>query len=196
MYVYDPVEAEWIEGCRTGDSKSQERVYRHYSARMYAVCCRYLRNQQEAEDVLISAFTRVFSGIRQYRGDGSFEGWIRRIVVNEALMALRKRKSRFDEVELQVLDRTQGSDQWQLHPVETNGEHLVQLVRELPDGYRTVFNLYAVEGYSHQEISALLGIDVNTSKSQLSRARQWLRRKLEDPARNLKQKSSGNENEE
>lgn len=176
MEILRPVELEWIEGCRNGDSRAQEKVYGAYAGRMFAVCFRYLRDRQVAEDVLVMAFTKAFQSIGQYRGEGSFEGWIRRIVVNQALMELRRNRTRFDQVELSVQDSDLCS--WQEHGLELSD--LLTLVASMPVGYRTVFNLYAVEGYSHQEIAAMLGIDEGTSKSQLSRARNYLKSRIQE----------------
>ena len=175
MHLYQPMEAEWIEGCRRGENRFQELVFKHYSPKMLAVCRRFLRERAEAEDALVSAFTRIFDRISDFRGEGSFEGWIRRIVVNQALMALRRKKISFQEIRV--------ADDFMLPEVNAQpdgleAEELLELIHSLPDGYRAVFNLYALEGFSHQEISEALGIDVNTSKSQLSRARKWLRQRL------------------
>lgn len=181
MEILRPVELEWIEGCRKGDSRAQEKVYGTYAGRMFAVCCRYLRDRQVAEDVLVMAFTKAFRSIDQYRGEGSFEGWIRRIVVNQALMELRRRKARFGEVELPVTAPG-------LHSLPDDAlDHsdLLALVASMPTGYRTVFNLYAVEGYSHREIADLLSIDEGTSKSQFSRARNYLKSKIEEEKRRM-----------
>ena len=175
MKILRTEELDWIEGCRRGESRAQEWVYGEYAGKMFAVCCRYMRDRQAAEDVLVTAFTRIFQMIGQFRGEGSFEGWIRRIVVNQALMELRRTRARFDEVELSVAHDG-------LHSMPEDGlghSDLLALVASMPVGYRTVFNLYAVEGYSHREIADLLNIDEGTSKSQLSRARNFLKSKIE-----------------
>lgn len=131
----------------------------------------------EAEDVLVTAFTKVFERIDQFKGDGSFEGWLRRIVVNEALTQLRRNRSVYLETDIEAADRepdyAQLSDQ-----LET--EDLLKMVQQLPAGYQMVFNMYAIDGYSHKEIAEHLGISENTSKSQLSRARTHLQRMLAD----------------
>jgi RNA polymerase sigma factor (sigma-70 family) len=128
-----------------------------------------------AEDILITAFTKIFEKIEQFKSEGSFEGWIRRIVVNEALTYLRKNKSMYLETELDQVDYEPQYDRLSDH-LET--EDLLRMIHELPPGYRVVFNLYAIDGFSHKEIAEQLGISENTSKSQLSRARTYLQKVL------------------
>ncbi len=131
----------------------------------------------EAEDILVTSFTKVFERIDQFKGEGSFEGWLRRIVVNEALTFLRKNRSMYLETEIEQADRE--PDYSQLHnQLET--EDLLRVIQELPAGYQIVFNMYAIDGYSHKEIADHLGISENTSKSQLSRARSYLQKMLVD----------------
>ncbi len=164
-----------LEGCRKGDRKAQHDLYEKYASLMYAVCRRYISDSAEAEDVLVCGFTKVFTKINQFKGDGSFEGWIRRIVVNEALSYIRKNKSMYLEVEIEKADRE--PDYGTLHD-QLEVEDLQKLIDRLPTGYKTVFNLYAIEGFSHREIAEQLGISENTSKSQLSRARNHLQKML------------------
>ena len=142
---------------------------------MYALCCRYVKNRMEAEDVLVTAFTKVFERVDQYKGEGSFEGWVRKIMINEALTYLRKNKSMYLETDLAAINREPDYD-----PMENRleAEDLMNMIAELPVGYRIVFNLFAIDGYSHKEIAEYLGIHENTSKSQLSRARALLQRNL------------------
>ena len=129
----------------------------------------------EAEDVLVTAFTKILDRIDQYKGEGSFEGWIRRVVVNEALIYLRRNRSMYIETELEAADREPNYQNLSDH---LEAEDLINMIQELPAGYRIVFNLYAIDGYSHKEISSQLNISENTSKSQLSRARVYLQRLL------------------
>lgn len=164
-------EDELIAKCRKGNSKAQASIYEKYSAKMLAVCMRYIKELNEAEDTLIQGFMKAFSKIDQYKQEGSFEGWLRRIMVNESLTFLRRNKSMYLEVEIEKADRKPDYNTLSTH-LET--EDLLKMVGNLPMGYRTVFNLYAIEGYSHKEIGEQLGITVNTSKSQLSRARKML----------------------
>jgi len=128
-----------------------------------------------AEDILITAFTKIFEKIEQFKSEGSFEGWIRRIVVNEALTYLRKNKSMYLETELDQVDYEPQYDRLSDH---LEAEDLLRMIQELPTGYRIVFNLYAIDGFSHKEIAEQLGISENTSKSQLSRARTYLQKVL------------------
>lgn len=142
---------------------------------MMAVCLRYVANRNDAEDVLIEGFMRVFERIDQFRNEGSFEGWVRRVMVTEALMFLRKNKAWRQEVPLDDMG-LEPDYEWANDRLDA--EALVRLVAQLPDGYRTVFNLFAIEGYSHAEIAELTGISEGTSKSQLSRARALLQDKV------------------
>lgn len=166
---------ELAERCKQGDRIAQQQVYRQFSGRMYAVCCRYVGGKDDAEDVLVSAFMKVFTGIAQFRHEGSFEGWIRRIVVNEALGFLRANRRFMLHT---ALDHA-GSELVADSLSDTLGtEELLGLISELPEGYRTVFNLYVIDGYAHSEIADQLGITENTSKSQLSKARRHLQMRI------------------
>lgn len=173
--IYGPHENDLIEGCRRGDRKAQELLYQRYASRMYGVCLRYTRDPMEAEDIVVVAFTRAFSRIDQFRGDGSFEGWLRRITVNEALGVLRKNRTMGIETDLDSADREVDYSYLNDH---LEAEDLIHIIEQLPPGYRVVFNMYAIDGYSHKEIADALGISENTSKSQLSRARALLQKLL------------------
>lgn len=131
----------------------------------------------EAEDVLVMSFTKIFERIDQFKADGSFEGWIRRIMVNESLGYLRKQKYMYLETDIDTADRELNYEHLDAHLAV---DDLMKLIESLPTGYRVVFNLYAIDGYSHQEIAEQLGISENTSKSQLSRARALLQKKLSE----------------
>lgn len=185
--IYRAKESEWIEGCKKQDSRAQEMLYAHYSGKMYALCCRYIPSKMEAEDVLVTSFTKLFQRIEQYKGEGSFEGWMRRIVVNESLTYLRRNKNMYLETEIEEVDRNPD-----LAQLENNleAEDLLTLVGQLPTGYRMVFNLYAIDGYSHKEIADQLAISENTSKSQLSRARGLLQKKLMELEQGIETKKS------
>ncbi|MEQ9415629.1 MAG: sigma-70 family RNA polymerase sigma factor [Cyclobacteriaceae bacterium] len=175
LQIYSAKETEWIEGCKRQDSRAQESLYAHYSGKMYALCCRYVPSKMEAEDVLVVAFTKVFERIDQFKAEGSFEGWLRRIVVNESLTYLRRNKNMYLETEIEAVDKNPDFGQLENH---LEADDLLRMVGELPTGYRMVFNLYAIDGYSHKEIADQLEISENTSKSQLSRARVFLQKKL------------------
>lgn len=175
--IYRAKEDELITGCRKRDGNAQKALYDIYSSKMYGLCHRYLKDAMEAEDVLIVAFTRIFERIDQFKGEGSFEGWIRRIVVNEALTSLRKRRNMYLDAELEEADYQLDYRNLEDH---LEAEDLMQLINALPTGYRIVFNMYAIDGYSHKEIADSLGISENTSKSQLSRARTYLQKALKE----------------
>lgn len=175
LKVYRAREHELIEGCRRQNRQAQQALYELYSGKMYALCCRYVKDKMEAEDVLVVAFTKIFERIHQYKGDGSFEGWIRRVMVNESLGFLRKNKNMYVETDIEAAEREPNYEQLDS---ALEAEDLMKLIEGLPTGYRVVFNLYAIDGYSHQEIAGQLGISENTSKSQLSRARMQLQKRL------------------
>lgn len=185
--IYRAKETEWIEACKRQDSLAQKHLYEHYSAKMYALCCRYIPSKMEAEDVLITAFTKLFERIDQFKGEGSFEGWIRRIIVNESLTYLRRNKNMYLETEIEAVDRE--PDFAKLEN-SLEAEDLMKLISQLPTGYRMVFNLYAIDGYSHKEIADQLGISENTSKSQLSRARALLQKHLVELEKEGKEQKS------
>lgn len=187
LQIYRAKETEWIEGCKRQDSLAQELLYKHYSGKMYALCCRYIPSKMEAEDVLVTAFTKVFERIEQYKGEGSFEGWLRRVIVNESLTYLRRNKNMYLETDIEAVDKEPD-----LAKLESNLEvdDLMKLIGLLPTGYRMVFNLYAIDGYSHKEIAEQLGISENTSKSQLSRARTVLQRNLVEMEKEVKEQKS------
>lgn len=187
LQIYSAKETEWIEGCKRQDSRAQESLYTHYSGKMYALCCRYVPSRMEAEDVLVVAFTKVFERIDQFKGEGSFEGWLRRIVVNESLTYLRRNKNMYLETEVEAVDKSPDFGQLENH---LEADDLLRMVGELPAGYRMVFNLYAIDGYSHKEIAEQLEISENTSKSQLSRARVFLQKKLSDIEKEVGTKKS------
>ncbi len=159
-----------IRGCIRQRERAQRALYERFAPTMYTVCLRYVRDTNDAQDVLLRAFTKVFDKIRQYDETGSFEGWVRRIMVNEALMFLRKHRNMHVAVDIEQAASVSSPP---VHQLEA--DDLLHLVQQLPLGFRTVFNLYCIEGYSHQEIAQQLGISAGTSKSQLSRAKSLLR---------------------
>jgi RNA polymerase sigma factor (sigma-70 family) len=167
-------ELELIERCRLLDARAQRTLYDRFAPKMLGVCRRYLSSREDAEDVLVEAMFKVYENIQSYSGMGSFEGWIRRIVVNEALMFLRKRKMLLVEPETVDLQNSL------THSEPLSIEHqFLKLLDRLPVGYRTVFNLFVIEGYKHVEIAELLGISINTSKSQLILAKDRMRKEFE-----------------
>ncbi len=158
-----------VEGCLIPDAKAQKQLYERFNRKMFAVCLRYSSSREEAEDILQEGFVKVFQKISSYKGEGSLEGWIRRVVVNTALDHFRQQKMIWSGLEMA---EDQISDETTLGKLEV--QELLKLIQNLPNGFRTVFNLYAIEGYNHREIGELLGISENTSKSQYSRARTQL----------------------
>lgn len=180
--IYRARESELIDACKKQDRAAQEAVYRTMAGKMYALCCRYVKDRMEAEDVLVTSFTKIFDRIHQFKGEGSFEGWVRRIVVNEALSYLRRNKSLYLEMDI---EHANGEPDTSTLTQPLEAEDLLKLVADLPVGYRMVFNLYAIDGYSHKEIAEQLGITENTSKSQLSRARACLQARLEELEREV-----------
>ena len=173
--IYRANEDELIKGCLQRDRSAQKRLFDAYSSKMYSICYRYVKDSMEAEDILVTAFTKILEKIEQFKNEGSFEGWIRRIVVNEALTHLRRNRSMYLETDLEQADREPNYENLNNY---LEAEDLVNLIQALPSGYRIVFNMYAIDGYSHKEIADHLGISENTSKSQLSRARVYLQKKL------------------
>ena len=165
-------EAQLLAALRRGENRAHKIVYERFSGRMMAVCVRYCANRADAEEVMLDGFMRVFDKIEQFREEGSLEGWIRRVMVTESLMFLRRNKQWRQEVPMDEL-LVEPDYEWADTAVHEND--LLRLVNQLPDGYRTVFNLYAIEGYSHADIAEMLGISEGTSKSQLSRARTMLK---------------------
>lgn len=188
--IYRAKEDELIKGCLRRDRNAQRDLFDLYSSKMYGVCYRYVKHAMEAEDILVTAFTKIFERINQYKGEGSFEGWIRRIIVNEALTHLRKSRTMYLETELEAADREPDYDALSDH---LEAEDLLKMIEALPAGYKIVFNMYAIDGYSHKEIADQLGISENTSKSQLSRARTYLQKQLVDKDWSRKSKLSNDE---
>jgi RNA polymerase sigma-70 factor (ECF subfamily) len=162
---------------KSGDRKAQQQLFNQLSNPMMGACMRYMKNVEDAEDVLLEGFYKVFKNLKgfTYESEPAFFGWVKRIIVNEALMKLRKNK------EIQLLAINEDLDkEVDVSPIaELETADLLKMIRSIPVGYRTVFNLYEVEGYSHQEISEQLGISIGTSKSQLFKAKKLLREMLD-----------------
>jgi RNA polymerase sigma-70 factor (ECF subfamily) len=161
-------ESDLINGCIEGNRRMQEELYRRFSPRMYAVCLRYAGNAEEAEDILQEGFIKVFKKLDSFRSEGSFEGWVRRIFVNTAIEHFRRKRYL-----MPVTEKEENTIEGKYISVldELAEKDILALVQELSPGYRTVFNMYVVEGYTHKEIADMLGISEGTSKSQLSRAK-------------------------
>jgi RNA polymerase sigma-70 factor (ECF subfamily) len=164
-----------IENCKINDTQAQSELYKLFSSKLFSVSLKYSRNYAEAEDNLQDAFLTIFEKIEQYKYKGSFEGWLKRITVNTVLQRYRTEKV-FDIVndditEDVVLD---------IDEDDISIDYLLKIIQELPDRYRMVFNLYVMDGYSHQDIAEMLDINIGTSKSNLARARQILKKTIED----------------
>ncbi len=170
-------EDELIQGCIRGDAACQKEAFYRYAGNMLGVCNRYARNSADAEDILQDGFIKVFNKIRQFKGEGSFEGWIRRIMVNTALKKYSLRRFEKEVSGYEVTDK----DEVLLEPPAYNyltEKDLLMLIHNLPDGYRMIFNLYVIEGYQHEEIAVMLGIQPGTSRSQLVKARVMLQKQI------------------
>ncbi len=168
-------DTDLIKGSIAGDARMQEALYQRYAPKMYAVCLRYAGNNDDAQDLLQEGFIKVFRNLEKFRNEGSFEGWLRRVFVNTSIEHYRRKvhlnsiteqeEGRMEDASVSVLDQLAERD-------------IVQLVQELSPGYRAVFNLYVIEGYSHKEIGDMLQISEGTSKSQLARAKALLQKKV------------------
>jgi RNA polymerase sigma-70 factor (ECF subfamily) len=189
-------EETMLQGCLDNLSIAQEALYNRFSPRMLGVCYRYARNREDAEDMLQEGFMKVYSQIRQYKGAGALEGWIRKIVVHTCINILKKNKKFSDSVDLIHASSIQISDN--NIPSMLQAKQVVECIRLLPIGYRTVLNLYAIEGFSHKEIAVILEIEESTSRSQYTRARALLeeilikKKILQKPRENVRMISVNN----
>lgn len=172
-------EAELVEKCQKGNKQAQHALFEKYADRFYRLMLRYVRTQGDAEDLVMVAFVKVFKHIGGFvlRNEGGLEAWMRKIMVNEALMLLRKKHNLNLTESLDVLNPDHDYNQSAWHQLEA--EDLYNMIVDLPPGYRTVFNLFVIEGHNHAEIAGMLGINENTSRSQLFKAKQLLKRKIE-----------------
>lgn len=173
--LYD--EKQIIEGCIRNDRKFQEMLYHLVNKKMFAVCWRYANDMDTAQDLLQEGFVKVYKGIDKYRGEGSFEGWIRRIFVNTCIENFRKRSNLYVVNEVEAVSFEYAGDNALQKLMK---EDLMKIIQTLSPGYRTIFNLYVVEGYSHKEIADMLKISEGTSKSQLARAKFILQKKVSE----------------
>lgn len=174
----DSLYSRLIDGCLLNKRHCQRQLYELLSGKMYAVCMRYCSNQDNAQDILQEGWIKVFSNLQKYRGTGSFEGWVRRIFINTAVEHFRKENRLYlvcdNEIALEMASTVYfQEDNLQL-------EELMNMIQKLSVGYRTIFNLYVIEGYSHKEIAEMLKISEGTSKSQLARARYLLQKQIHD----------------
>jgi RNA polymerase sigma-70 factor (ECF subfamily) len=171
-------EQELIKGCIAARPKAQKALFDIYAPKLYVVCLRYMKDQMRAQDVLQDAFVKIFAHISNYKSEGAFEGWLKKIAVNACLDQLRKDKKLMTDVSIDDVSHKLSTNSFSAEKLMA--DDLLKLVQALPDGYRTVFNLFAIEGYSHQEISSQLGISESTSKTQYLRARAYLKDRIEN----------------
>lgn len=175
-------ELQLIEGCKNGNRAAQETVFKALYGRLLSTCMRYADDRDDAEDVLQNGFIKVFKNINNYKGDGSFEGWIKRIIVNTAIDSYRRKKIRPVVTDTDLTDRVGGQMEDELEDESVYEKvpigKVMEAVQKLSPAYKAVFNLYVMEGYNHNEISEALGISVGTSKSNLSKARFNLKKML------------------
>lgn len=170
-------DATLIIECVNGNPRAQRLLFDKFARKMFSVCLRYAKNEEQAEDVLQDGFVKVFGKLKDFKSEGSLEGWIRRIMVNTALDQIRKNNKQLGDTNIDDVG----------YKIENNdfivenmmADDLMKMVQAMPDGYKVVFNMFAIEGYSHSEIADTIGISENTSKSQYSRARAYLRERLE-----------------
>lgn len=173
---YNKEERRLVKGLKANKPAAQRQLYDLYADKLMALCMRYARNREEAEDILQEGFIRVFRKIGTFKGAGSLEGWVRKVITNVAIRNYQKNTRLHVVVGLEDVEKEMGVEVLEQHFAT---EDLLNMVQRLPDGYRMVFNLFAIEGYSHEEIAKKLDISVGTSKSQLARARKSLRRMIE-----------------
>ncbi len=166
-----------IQRCLAGEAQAQRKLYDTYKVPLFRICMRYAQDRSEAEDILQDGFVKIFADLPKYRGSGAFGGWLHRVVVNVALQHIRRRRRLFPAIDLQEVHEQVPSDE-DIHS-DLNAKALTQLIQQLPPGYRAVFNLYVIEGYSHKEIAEQLGITTSTSKTQLFKAKATLKGLLE-----------------
>ncbi|HRN40757.1 MAG: RNA polymerase sigma factor [Flavobacteriales bacterium] len=164
-----------VKKCLEKDPLAQKQLFESFSRKMMGVCLRYTKDAEEAQDVLQIGFVKVFEKLHLFNNEGSLEGWIRKVLVNCALDQIRKNKKFDDNVDLSKVDFQMASENENVLE-HLSANDLLKIIQAMPTGFRTVFNLYAIEGYSHQEIADQLNISINTSKSQYSRARVYLQK--------------------
>ena len=164
-----------IQKCKNHDTKAQSELYQLFSGKLFAICLKYSRNYAEAEDNLQDAFLTIFKKIETYKETGSFDGWLKRVTINTTLQRYRS-----DKGVLNLVNENIPEEEVYVEDDAVPLDYLLKIIQELPDRYRLVFNLYVLDGYSHQDIASLLDITVGTSKSNLSRAKLLLKEKIED----------------
>lgn len=167
---------ELVQRCINNDAAAQEYLFKHFSGKLLGLCARYCESIEEAEDVLQDGFIKIFQKMESFRNQGSLEGWMKRIMVNTALDAFRKNKNSRYNIDIETIEYP--SEQYTVTD-SMEAKDLMKIIRSMPPGFRTIFNLFAIEGYPHKEIAQMLGITESTSKSQYSRARVYLQKVLQ-----------------
>jgi len=170
-------EKELIDGCIKNDRSKQKVLYEQYAPKLYVICLRYAKDRAEADDILQDGFLKIYTKMHQFSREHSFEGWMKRIMVNTAITHYNQNLKHYYQKEIEEINETE-IDSFDAGDSEFTKEELLNVIQTLAEGYRVVFNLYAIEGYKHKEIAEMLGIDVATSKSQFHRARKIIQDKL------------------
>ena len=170
-------EVKLIKACTKGHRQAQRQLYDMFSSDMYVVCLRYCKNDEEAQDILQESFVKVFKNISSFRGDSKLYHWIKRIVINTALNQQRNKRYLYPIIDIKE-NHSVSDDEYAV--ADFNWKELLKMVMSLPEGCRVIFNLYAIEGYNHREIAKMLDISEGTSKSQYSRARQLLQKRIKN----------------
>ncbi|MFC2138018.1 RNA polymerase sigma factor [Bacteroidota bacterium] len=167
-----------VEGCRKKNKRAQQALFERYAPVLLGICMRYVKDKSEAEDILQEGFLKIFLNINEFAGKGSFENWMKKIIVNTAITFYHRNYKHHQNIDID--DVSEGEVITLENPEgEYNTNELLNLINSMPQGYKVIFNLYAIEGYKHKEIAEMLKIDENTSKSQYARARKWMQNKLE-----------------
>jgi RNA polymerase sigma factor (sigma-70 family) len=177
LIVNGRTEKDLLKACLQGDRLAQRDIFNMYAGKMMAICLRYARHRHEAEDILQDAFVKVFTHLNDFENSGSFEGWVRRIIINTAIKNNQKKSVSHEDIGIEnIKEECADPDIFST----LSEEELIKIISSLPDGYRMVFNLFAIEGFSHKEISELLNIEESTSRSQLLKARRILQEKVQE----------------
>jgi RNA polymerase sigma-70 factor (ECF subfamily) len=166
-----------VNECLKGNSKAQKALFDKFAPKMFSVCLRYMKNTEKAEDALQDGFIKVFVNLLNYKNSGVLEGWIRRIVVNTCLDELKKNKKLLLNISVEEVEYKLESNDFVQE--QMMADDLMKLIQNMPEGYRVIFNMFAIEGYAHQEIATQLGISESTSKSQYLRARAYLKNRID-----------------
>ncbi|NVO03302.1 MAG: RNA polymerase sigma factor [Bacteroidetes bacterium] len=174
-------DAEIIKGCAKGNRAAQDQLYKTFASLIFGICLRYCGDYDEAKDVMQEGFIKVFTNISKFRNEGSLEGWIKRIIVNTALDHFKKKQKLYNHTNIDDINELLIENNEDIDPQEEiiSEQELLLMIQSLPDGYRMVFNLYAIEDYSHKQIAEMLKISESTSKTQLFKARNLLQKKIQ-----------------